>query len=195
MLDEGESGAPLDEGADGGGGGVEDGDLVVVDDFPEAVVFGPVGCALVHQDGGGAVEQRAVDDVAVAGDPADVGGAPEDVFLLEVEDVFAGEVGLDRVAAGGVEQALGLAGGAGGVEQEERVFGIHGLAGADLGSGELAAISSCQPEVAPSTIVGGHGRRGTFDRVRRWTRTCSMEGHLGAASSTMALSLTSVPRR
>ena len=80
--------APLDEGADGGGRGVEDGDLVVVDDLPEAGEVGKVGRALVHQNGG-AVLQRAVDDVGVAGDPADVGRAPVDVVVAQVEDVFA----------------------------------------------------------------------------------------------------------
>ena len=84
--------APLDEGADGGWGGVEDGDLVVVDDLPEAVVGGVVGGALVHEDGGSALE-GAVDDVGVAGDPSDVGGAPVDVVgVAEVEDVLGGEV-------------------------------------------------------------------------------------------------------
>ena len=80
---------PLDEGADGGGSGVEDGDLVVVDELPEAVVGGEVGGALVHEDGGSALE-GAVDDVGVACDPADVGGAPVDVFFADVEDVFGG---------------------------------------------------------------------------------------------------------
>ena len=32
----------------------------------------------------------AVDDVRMAGDPADVGGAPVDVVRLEVEDVLMG---------------------------------------------------------------------------------------------------------
>ncbi len=121
--------APLDEGADGGGRGVEDGDLVVVDDFPEARKVGPVGRAFVHEDGG-AVLQRAVDDIGVAGDPADVGRAPVDVLVAEVEDVLGGEVGLHGVAAGGVDEALGLAGGAGGVEDVERVFRVEGLGGA-----------------------------------------------------------------
>ena len=55
--------APLDEGADGGRRGVEDRDLVVVDDLPEARKVGEVGRAFVHQHGG-AVLQRPVDDVA-----------------------------------------------------------------------------------------------------------------------------------
>ena len=85
---------------------------------------GIVGNALEH-DAGGAVAQRAVDDVAVAGDPADVGGAPVDVVLMIVEDHLVGHGGIEQVTAGGVHDALGLAGGAGGVEDEERIFGVH----------------------------------------------------------------------
>ena len=34
---------------------------------------------------------------------------------------------MQQVAAGGVQYALGLAGGAGGIENEQRVLGVHGL--------------------------------------------------------------------
>ena len=81
-------GAPAHEGADGGRRGVEDRDAVALDDLPEAILLRPVGRAFVHHDGR-AVGERAVDDVAVAGDPADVGGAPVDVLVLEVEDPLA----------------------------------------------------------------------------------------------------------
>ncbi len=49
---------------------------------------------------------------------------------LKIEDVLGGEIGADRVAAGGVDEALGLAGGAGGVKDVERIFGIEMLGGA-----------------------------------------------------------------
>ena len=77
-----------------------------------------------------AVGQRAVDAVGVPGDPADIGGAPEHVgFLLDVEDVVVGVGRLGEVAAAGVHDALGLAGGPRGVEQEQRVFGVERLGG------------------------------------------------------------------
>ncbi|MNI95302.1 hypothetical protein D3C73_1535520 [compost metagenome] len=61
----------------------------------------------------------------MAGDPADVGGAPVHVrFGMEVEHGFVGVGALGEVAAGGVQDALGLAGGAGGVEDEQRVLGV-----------------------------------------------------------------------
>ncbi len=120
---------PLDEGADGRGRGVEDGDFVVFDDLPCAVRAGSIERALIH-DGGDAILQRAVDNIGVAGDPADVGGTPEDVVGMQVEDVFAGEVGLHGVAASGVEDALWLTGGARSVEDVERIFGVEFFGGA-----------------------------------------------------------------
>ena len=81
--------ARLHQRADRGRRGVEDVDLVLVDDFPEARRRRIVRHALEHQRGG-AVRQRSVDDVAVAGDPADVGGAPVDVAVVVVEDRAGG---------------------------------------------------------------------------------------------------------
>ena len=78
-----------------------------------------------EHDGGRAVRKRAIDDIAVAGDPAHIGGAPEDVTLFVVEHGFHGQRGVDQIAAGAVHDAFGLAGGAGGVKDEERIFGVH----------------------------------------------------------------------
>ena len=97
------------EGADGGRRGVEDGDLVPVDHVPEAVRSRRGGGALVHE-GRRVVHQRAVDDVAVPGDPAHVRGAPVGVRVLQVEHPAGGERDVHRVAAGGVEHALRLPG-------------------------------------------------------------------------------------
>ena len=100
------------------------------------VVLGPVGSAFVHHDGG-SVLQRTVNDVAVAGDPADICGAEVDVVFLEIKDVLAGEVGLDGVAAGRVYETLRFACRPAGVEKVERVFGVHWLARAGgRGGGE-----------------------------------------------------------
>ena len=75
--------------------GVEDVDLVLVDDLPEARRRGIVRHALEHQRGG-AVGERPVDDVAVAGDPADIGRAPVDVAVMVVEDILVGHRGDRR---------------------------------------------------------------------------------------------------
>ena len=132
--------APLDESADRGGRGVEHVHFVPLDDRPEPVGLREIRRALVHQ-AGGAVLQRAVDDVAVTGDPADVGGTPVGVFLFQIEDPLRGQIGADGIAAGGVDDAFGLAGGAGGVEDVERMLGVERLGGAVVA--EAFAISSC----------------------------------------------------
>ena len=112
--------------------GVEQADLILLDDIPEAVGIGVGGHALEHHVGG-AESQRPVDDVAVAGDPADVRGAPEGVLVLGVEDPLEGLVGVKQVTGLGVHHALGFAGGTGGVEHEQRVFAVQGLGLAVVG--------------------------------------------------------------
>ena len=73
--------------ANRGRSGVELVDLVLVADIPEATGVGISRDTLEH-DRGGPVAERAVDDVRVAGDPADVGGAPVDVAVVIIEDVL-----------------------------------------------------------------------------------------------------------
>src|SRR3989344_495231 len=73
----------------GGGRGIEDVHLVFVDHLPEARGARVVGHAFEDQ-AGSAVGQRAVDDIAVPGDPADVGGAPVDVAFVVAEHVLVG---------------------------------------------------------------------------------------------------------
>ncbi len=123
-------------------------------DVPEAVAGGPVGRALVHQRRR-PQRQRAVERVAVPGDPADVGGAPEHVVFLEVEDPVGGGDHAGQIAAGGVHDALGLAGGAGGVEDVEHVLGVHRLGLAVAGGVLHQAVP---PVVAPLFDVHGELR-------------------------------------
>ncbi len=83
-----------------------------------------VRCAFVD-DLGRAVRERPVDHVGVAGHPAHVGGAPVDVGVgLEVEHGPVRVRRADEVAAGRVQDALGLAGRPGGVHDVERVLGV-----------------------------------------------------------------------
>ena len=107
-----------------GRGGVEEGHPQVVDDLPVAARVG-VGRHRLEHDAGGAVRERAVDDVAVSRDPADVGGAEVDVVVVVIEDQPVGHRGVEQVAAGGVEHALRLARRAAGVEHEERRLGVE----------------------------------------------------------------------
>ena len=61
---------------------------MALDHAPKASPVGTVGSALVH-DRGRAVGEGAIDDVAVAGHPADVGRAPVGVVVLQIEDGLA----------------------------------------------------------------------------------------------------------
>ena len=119
--------ARLHQRADRGRRGVEDVDLVLVDHLPEARHRRIVRHAFEHQRGR-AVRERAVDDVAVARHPADVGGAPVDVAVVIVEHDLVRHRGEQIVAGGGVQHALRLSGRARGVEDEQRVLGVHVLA-------------------------------------------------------------------
>ena len=119
--------APLHEGAHGRRRGVEHRHLVVLHDLPPAALVRGVGRALVHHLGG-AVGQWPVDDVRVPGDPADVGGAPVHVGVgVHVVHHRVGVGALGQVATGRVEDALRLTGGAGGVEDEQRVLRLERL--------------------------------------------------------------------
>ena len=66
----------------------------------------------------------------MAGDPTDVGRTPEDVTRAVVEDGCERVRGPDEVAPRGMEDAFGFASGAGGVQDEERVFCAHRFSGA-----------------------------------------------------------------
>src|SRR6185503_16186192 len=99
--------APFHEGANGGGRSIKNRDAVLRDDAPETVRFGPVRRAFIHQ-ARSAVREWAVNDIAVAGDPTDVGGAPIDVSVFQIEDVTGRELCAEQVARCRVKDALRL---------------------------------------------------------------------------------------
>ena len=164
---------------------VEDVDLVALDDLPPAVLVGEVGRALVH-DAGRAVAERAVDDVAVAGDPADVGGAPVHGVGLDVEDVVVRRRDADEVAGGRVRDPLRLRGRAGRVEEVEEILRVHRLARALR---TRRSRRSCHQWSRPSCI-------GTSPPVRRrTTHVLHASATSATASSAVCFSGTVVPRR
>ncbi len=122
---------PLHERPDRRRSGVEDRDAVPLDQVPEAVARRRVRSALVHQTRR-AVGERAVDHVRVARHPTDVGRAPVDVLVLQIEDPLRRRVHADQIPAGGVENALGLPRRAGRIEDVEGILGVHLLGRAAL---------------------------------------------------------------
>ena len=144
--------ARLHQGADRRRCRVEGVDLVLVDHLPEAGVRRIVGHALEHQRGG-AVAERSVEDVAVTGHPAHVGGAPVDVAVVIVEHVLVRDRGIDQVAARCVQNALGLAGRARRIEDEQRILGADLFARA-VGRDALRRL------VVVDVAAGRHGDGG-----------------------------------
>ena len=82
----------------------------------------------------------------MTGDPADVGGTPVDVARMVVEHVFKSRGRIDQVAASGVQHAFWLTGGTGGIQDEQRIFGVH-LFRLVFRAGFLNQIAP--PQVAP----------------------------------------------
>ena len=137
------------ERTDDRGRGIEDVDPEFFHDAPVAVGLGPVGHALEHH-GRGAQGQRAVNAVGMAGDPAHVGRAPVHVVVAHVEYPLRGMRRIGEVAARGMHDARGLAGAAAGMQEEERIVGVHGLAG------EVHVQREILDEVMPPDVAVGH---------------------------------------
>ncbi len=95
-----------------------------LDDAPEAILRGPIRSPLVHDDRG-AVGERSVHDVAVAGHPPDVRRAPVHIVVPKIEDPLRGRVGSDEVPASGVHDPFRFPGRSGRVEDVEHVLGVH----------------------------------------------------------------------
>src|SRR5581483_11013206 len=124
---------------------------VTLDDVPEAILLREVGRAFVDHHRRTRC-QRTVNDIRVARHPADVCRAPVDVGFLQIEHPLACGVALREVTAGRVDDALRLAGRAGGVERVEQLFGVdpHRLAIGGCGRHQL---------VVPAIALGMHGQR------------------------------------
>lgn len=109
-----------------GRGNVELCDLVLRADLPVSAEIRVCGSAL-EDHSGDTEDERSIDNVGVTGNPTDITATEEGIGVVDVEDVLAGHGGAEQVAGGCVHDTLGLASGAGGVEQEERVLRVHGL--------------------------------------------------------------------
>ncbi len=175
------------DGADGGGRGVEDVHPEVVDDPPVAPRV-RIGRDRLEHHRRRTVGERPVEDVGVAGDPADVRRAHVDVVGVDVEDVLVGQGGVDHVAAGGVEHALRPAGGPGGVEGEQRVLGGHPF---ERAGGALLVGLVLQPQVAPrfhrDLAVGTAGDQHLLDDAHAFDRLVDRRLERDALAAAQAL--------
>ena len=136
LPDEFAVGVFLLDGAERGRRGEERHRLVLGDHPPErAGIRRADRLALIH-DRGRAMKQRPVDDVAVADHPADVGAAPPDLAGLDAVEVEHRPFQRDQMPAIVAHHALGFSGGAGGVEDVERIGREHRHAGGGFFRGD-----------------------------------------------------------
>ncbi len=147
-------------------GRVEDVDFVLVDDLPEARRVGVVRYALEHQRRR-AVGERAVENIAVPGHPADIGGAPIDIAVVIIEDVLMRHRGEDEIAASGVQYPLWLAGRARGVEDKEGILGAHLLRRTVARDRRGGLVIPDVAALDPTDIAAGMAH--DDDRRDRWT--------------------------
>src|SRR4029077_9835479 len=61
----------------------------------------------------------------MSGHPADIRGAPKDVLVTEIEDIFHCRINADQVTAGGVQDSFRLSGGTAGVENVKGMFAVE----------------------------------------------------------------------
>src|SRR5208337_1040232 len=96
--------------------GVKDVDVEFFGDPPRTPRVGISRKPLVHNRGGGE-GQRAVDNIGMTGDPADIGHAPVDVLGMDILNVFRRSSHVGEVSPGAVLATLGLASGAARIHQ------------------------------------------------------------------------------
>ena len=122
----------LADGAKGGRGGEERAHPVVGDHAPERARIGCADRLSLVEHGGAAVEERRIDDVGVADDPADVRRGPVHLSRRDVVDVLHRPLERYGVAAVVSHDPLRLACRPRGVEDVEGIRGLDGYAGRRL---------------------------------------------------------------
>ncbi len=131
-------------GSDDGGGEAADGDPVPCQQRPQAVGSGVIDRAVVEQHGPAQGEHSH--DLPGAHHPAEVGEPEHRVVFLEVEGIGHVHRRLHREPALDVDRALGPPGGAGRVDDQERILG-RGVLGFEEGG--LGGDRLVPPEIAP----------------------------------------------
>src|SRR5437667_10811804 len=97
--------APANERTDRRRGRVENVDTIFFNDFPESIGLRPVWCSLVH-DGRRTIRQRAVNDVTMARDSANIRHTPKNALIADVEHLVHGRVNADELTVSRMYDSL-----------------------------------------------------------------------------------------
>ena len=97
---------------------------MALDHVPVTSLVGIDGRRFEHK-GGGTVQQWAIHDVGVSGDPSTIRDAGKQITRLQIKGDFGGQFGVQGVSTGGMEQSLGFSRASGGVQNKKIVFGVH----------------------------------------------------------------------
>ncbi|CCK04012.1 hypothetical protein BN129_2760 [Cronobacter sakazakii 701] len=153
--------------------GIENIHFVLIHHLRHTVGGRPVWYAFKHQRGRAAGE-RPVEQIAVTSHPAHIGGAPVDIARMVVKGVEECGSRVNQIAARGMQHAFRFTGRAGGVENKQRIFGVH-LDGLMVRAGFLhqfapPEIASFMPfDVSAGALKHHHmlhaGDAGVFQRV------------------------------
>ena len=109
--------SPIDKRADRSRRGIKNVHLIFIDDLPETIRLRIIRRAFIHESGRSICE-RPVNDIAVAGNPADIRCAPIGVVIFEVENPLGRDVNAGQVSAGGMNDTFRFTGRAAGVKNE-----------------------------------------------------------------------------
>ena len=148
--------------AESGWGCEEAPDVVLGNHTPEGSGVGSAdGLAFEHY-GGVSMYQRSVADIAVADDPADIRGSPEDLSRLHVVYVSHRPVQRNEMAACRADNALGLAGGAGSIQNIRRVIAFH------MDAGSRAGVFLCRMPIEVAAVGNPRFRLGALENQREF---------------------------
>ena len=117
---------PADERTDRRGRRIKYRHPVSLDDLPETVRLGLVRHPFIHQCGR-SVAQRSVHRIAVAGNPAHIGSAPEKIRFLQIKDPFGCQVRPQKIAGRRMQNSLRFPCASTGIENKKRMLTIHGF--------------------------------------------------------------------
>ena len=88
--------APGHQGTDSCGSGIEDTDLVAVNDLPDPRSVGPVWQTFIHECCG-AVGKRPINNVGMPGDPAYISATPVNIPVVVIEYIMEGDGGVEQI--------------------------------------------------------------------------------------------------